>query len=115
MDKKLSRSRVSSLVGVLSGVSTSFTKTYTLGGVMVATKTDGVVHYVSSDHLGSTSVSHNTDTGSTGKVTYFPFGADRSRTGFVGSPRFRVGFGVRGSSRVGLRRAGSGCGGGRSW
>jgi RHS repeat-associated protein len=72
---------------VLSGVSTSFTKTYTLGGVMVATKTDGVVHYVASDHLGSTSVSHNTSTGSTGTVTYFPFGAERSRTGFVDTER----------------------------
>jgi hypothetical protein len=30
---------------------------------MVATKTSGVVHYLSSDHLGSTSVSHNTSTG----------------------------------------------------
>ena len=74
-------------VGVWSGVSTWFTKTYTLGGVMVATKTDGVVHYVSSDHLGSTSVSHNTSTGSTGTVTYFPFGAERSRTGFVDTDR----------------------------
>jgi RHS repeat-associated protein len=71
---------------MLSGVSTWFTKTYTLGGVIVATKTDGVVHYVASDHLGSTSVSH-TNTGSTGTLTFFPFGAERSRSGFVDTDR----------------------------
>jgi RHS repeat-associated protein len=32
-------------------------------------------------------VSHNTSTGSTGTVTYFPFGAERSRTGFVDTDR----------------------------
>jgi RHS repeat-associated protein len=46
-----------------------------------------VVHYVAPDHLGSTSVSHNTNTGSTGTLTFFPFGAERSRTGFVDTER----------------------------
>jgi RHS repeat-associated protein len=66
---------------VLSGGTTTTTKYYSVGGVRVALKTSGVVSYLLSDGLNSTTIALSS-TGSTQAVQLFaPYGSVRSSQG----------------------------------
>ena len=74
---------------------TTVRKYYLIGGQRVAMRTNGVLSYLLTDHLGSTAVTTDAAGAKTGELRYLPFGATRTTWGviptdrrFTGQPRY---------------------------
>ena len=70
-----------------SGSSTTITKYYQAGGQRVALRVNGVVRWLTTDHLGSTALTVNESGGRVSELRYKPWGDNRYSSGATPTPR----------------------------